>query len=92
MINKIRINPALLAALVHYAEGRYNFDEPSFFVYKDDKGYQSPWPLERTCGIAAELLAEEELSVLKLDTLKAGLKKAGMEWVYERIMGEKLEV
>ena len=89
MTGKIKINPTLLAALEHYAEGRYDFAQPSLFVHTDAKGHQSPWPLERACGIAFELLAEEELSLLKFDTLKAGLKEHGMERLYERIMGEK---
>ena len=85
---KIKINPALLAALEHYAEGRYNFAQPSLFVHTDANGHRSPWSLERTCGLAFEVLADEELNLLKFKALKAGLKERGMETVYELIMGE----
>lgn len=91
MADKVRINPALLAAVEHYAEGRYNFAQPTLYVHTDDKGYQSAWPLERACGIAAGVLAAEDLACLKLKVLKDGLKQYGMEALYERIMGEKLD-
>jgi hypothetical protein len=90
-MSKPKINPALIAALEHYAEGRFNQDQPHLYVHTDAHGHQSPWPLERACGIAAELLDTEELNFLKLMALKEGLLKFGMESVYERIMGEKLE-
>lgn len=85
-----KINSALIAALEHYAEGRYNPLDPSMFVHKDGKGRQHPWPLERACGVAAEVLADEELNLLKLIALQQGLKKYGMDDLYEIIMGEKL--
>lgn len=91
MADKIRINPALLAAVEHYAEGRYNFAQPTLYVHTDEKGHQSAWPLERACGVAAEVLAAEDLAYLKLKVLKGGLKQYGMEALYERIMGEKLD-
>lgn len=34
MADKVRINPALLAAVEHYAEGRYNFAEPPLVVFE----------------------------------------------------------
>jgi hypothetical protein len=92
MADKVRINPALIAALEHYAEGRYNPMQPSIYVYTDERGFQHPWPIERTCGVAAEVLNNEKLNLLKFKTLKAGLKKAGKEQLYEHIMGEKLHV
>ena len=91
MKDKVRINPALIAALEHYAEGRYNFAQPTLYVHKDEKGHQSAWPLERACGLAHEILDTEYLNLLKLKALQAGLKKYGMEGLYERIMGEKLD-
>lgn len=91
MTDKLRVNPALVAAITHYAEGRYNVKSPSMFVFKDAWGHQSPWPLERACGLAAEILADEDLAYLKLKMLKAGLKKAGLEQMYEYIMGEKID-
>lgn len=90
MADKLRINPALVAVLEHYAEVRYNFAQPTLYVHTDDKGHQSAWPLERACGVAAEVLAGEDLAYLKLKVLKDGLKQYGMESLYERIMGEKL--
>ena len=90
MTDKVRINPVLITALEHYAEGRYNPMQPSMFVHKDEKGRQHPWPIERACGIAAEVLADENLNMLKLKTLQAGLKKCGLHEAYEYIMGEKL--
>ena len=91
MADKLRINPALVAALEHYAEGRYDPMQPSMYVHKDELGRQHPWPLERACGVAAEALADEGLNLLKFTNLKAGLKKAGMEQLYEHIMGEKFD-
>ena len=91
MADKLRINPALVAAITHYAEGRYDAMSPSMFVFKDANGHQSPWPIERACGLAAEVLADEDLAFLKLKMLKDGLKKAGMERLYEHIMGEKID-
>lgn len=91
MSDKVRINPALVAAVEHYAEGRFNFAEPTVYVHTDDTGHQSAWPLERACGVAADVLGAEELAYLKLKTLKAGIKQYGMEKLYERIMGEKLD-
>lgn len=88
----IRINPALIAALEHYAEGHYSPLQPSLYVHKDEKGRQRPWPLERTCGVAAEVLASEQLNLLKLKTLQAGLAWFRCHGLYEQIMGEKLEV
>jgi len=91
-MTKVRINPALIAALEHYAEGRYDPMQPTMYVHKDANGYQRPWPLERTCGVAAEVLADEHLNFLKFEALKAGLKRFGAERLYEQIMGEKLEM
>jgi hypothetical protein len=91
MTEKTRINPALIAALDHYASARFDPEEPSFFVFRGKDGNQQSWPLERTCGVAYEVLANEELSYLKLKHLKQGLKEMGAGSLYERIMGEKLE-
>ena len=90
-MKKPKINPALIAALEHYSEGRFDPNQPHLYAHTDAKGRESLWPLERACGIAAELLDTEELNFLKLMALKEGLLKFGMESVYERIMGEKLE-
>lgn len=90
MTDKAKINPALLAAVEHYAEGRYDFAQPTLYVHTDEKGHQSAWPLERACGVAVEVLAAEELAYLKFKVLTDGLKKYGMEDLYEHIMGEKL--
>ena len=90
-MNELRINPALIAALEHYAEGRYDPGQPSMYVHRDKKGVQHPWPIERTCGLAAEVLGDERLSFLKLKVLQEGLKAFGMESLYEKIMREKLK-
>lgn len=90
MNDRRRINPQLIAAIEYYAEGRYNPIEPSLYVHTDEKGFQHPWSVERACGVAAEVLANEDLAYLKLKTLKDGLRKAGMERFYEHIMGQKM--
>jgi hypothetical protein len=90
MPEKIVINPALIAALDHYAGGLYDFKEPTLFQYRDEKGGISCWPLERACGVAAEVLNNEDLAFLKLKRLKQGMKEFGMQALYERIMGEDL--
>ena len=87
----VRINPGLVAALEHYAGTPYSFKEPTVFVHNDSGGgWKHHWSLERTCGLAFEILSSEELNLLKLKALQNGLKKAGMERLYEHIMGEKL--
>lgn len=90
MTEKIKINPLLIKALDHYASGSFNFKKPSFLVQKTSNGVEQAWTLERTCAVAAEVLANEKLAYLKLKTLEAGMKRCGMEDVYEHIMGEKL--
>lgn len=92
MSDKLQINPAALAAVEHYAAGRFNFAEPKTYVHEDGKGHRTAWPLERACGVAAEVLGSEHLAYLKLERLKAGLKKYGLDALYERIMGEELSV
>lgn len=91
MTNKVRINPALIAALEHYAAGWYNPLQPSVFVQKDDSGFQQSWTLEQTCGMAADVLADEDLNLLRFNLLKDGLKEFGMGSLYEHIMGDKLD-
>lgn len=84
------VNPRLIAALEHYASSRYNSLQPSVYVHTDGVGHQTAWCIERTCGLAHEILVREELNLLKLRTLQRGLKKYGLERAYEIIMGEKL--
>ena len=91
MAHKQRINPALIAALEHYAEGRYDPMRPSMYVHTDAKHHQSPWPIERACGIAAEVMATEELNFIRFKVLKDGMKTYGMQNLYEKIMGEKFD-
>lgn len=91
MTVKLKINPALVAALEHYAGGRYNPNQPTLFVHYDEKGHQSHWPLERACWIAAEVLDCEDLNFLKFKALKDGLKELGMDKLYERIMREPID-
>ena len=67
----------------YWPEALFRFTNP-----KD--GHQSDWPVERCCAIAHEIIADEDLNYLKLKALQAGLKKYGMERLYEDIMGEKL--
>lgn len=90
MTEKRKINPALIAALEHYADGRYDALQPSMYVHTDERGRQHPWTIERACGLAVEVLGNEELNLLKIKALQEGMKKHGMEHLYERIMGEKL--
>lgn len=92
MTRAVKINSALLAALDYYAKHRYSVVEPTAYVHTDAKGFQAIWTVERTCGMAHEVLADERLNLLKLRTLQHGLKQHGMERLYERIMGEKLDV
>lgn len=90
MTEKIKINPLLIKALDHYASGSFNFQTPSFLVQRTKSNAEQAWTLEKTCALAAEVLANEKLAYLKLKTLEAGIKQYGMEGMYERIMGEKL--
>lgn len=89
-MSKIKINPALVAALEHYAKNRYDFTQPTEFFHRDAMGHESLWPLERTCEMAAEVLSYEGLAYLKLKVIQDGMKEQGMERLYEHIMGEKL--
>lgn len=86
---KVTINPGLVAALDHYAAGKYNPLQPTVYVHNYDRHQQS-WPLERACGVAAEVLADEELNLLKLIRLQNGMREHGFERLYEKIMGEPL--
>lgn len=89
---KRTINPALIAALDHFASHKYDWNQPTLFRYTEPTTHlQSDWPVERCCALAHEILDREELSLLKLHALQAGLKDYGLEDVYERIMGEKLK-
>jgi hypothetical protein len=90
MADKLKINPALIAALEHYAAGRYSPVTPSLYVHRDENGHQHSWTIDRACGVAAEILGDEELNFLKLKTLQEGLRQFGMERLYEKIMSEKL--
>lgn len=87
---RYRLNPALLAALDHFAGRTYDWNKPTLFVHTDPTGYQSAWPVERCCALAHEVLADEELYYVKFKTLQAGLRQFGAELLYERIVGEKL--
>ena len=63
--DKVRINPALVAALEHYASVLYDPKRPSIFVYEDKSGARHSWPIERACRVAAEVLADEDLLLMK---------------------------
>lgn len=93
-MSKVTINPALLAALDHYAGYGYNALQPTMFVHTsvNDRGHghKSAWPVERACAMAHEVLSSEELNLLKLEELKRGLKAYDCADLYEKIMGEKL--
>ena len=87
---QLKINPALIAALEHYGEVRYDWKQPTLFRYTDETGHQSDWGLERTCSLAAKTLATQEIAQLELRVLKDGLKQHGAEFLYERITRRKL--
>ena len=94
LIPKRTINPALIAALEHFASRQYDWNKPTVFRYTTPDGLrrtQEDWPVERTCAIAHEVLESYELHFLELKQLKEGLKQLGLERAYERITGEKLE-
>jgi hypothetical protein len=90
MSEKLVINPQLIEALDHYADGSYNPTQPSFCVLVDANGRQTRWPLEKTCNLAAKVLANEELAYLKLKALQEGMKRHGADRLYTAIMGEPL--
>jgi hypothetical protein len=46
----------------------------------------------RTCGIARDILETEDLMRLKFLALRDGMKEHGMGSLYERIMGESIDV
>ena len=95
MPEKLQINPGLLAALDHFSRPPLSLavaSQATYFIHTTSKGRQVPWSAEQACGRAYEILADERLNMLKLELLKRGLKKHGMEQLYELIVGEKLEV
>ena len=89
MSDKPKINPAIVAALEHYATRRYDWTAPTMFVYTDPTGHQSPWTIERTFSVALEVLQNEELAGLKLAVLRRELEALGMgDWL-KRTLGER---
>lgn len=91
MNDEIKINPLLINALEHYARGFYfDMNKQTFLVQERPDGTREAWPVEKTCALAAEVLSYEEIAYLKLRALQSGMKRMGMEDVYEHIMGEKL--
>lgn len=89
-MDKIVINPKLLAALEHYAHHTYSVVEPTIYIHTDSKGHQTPWTVEQTCKLALKILEEENLNLLKLKTLQEGLKYYRFHDLYKKIMGETL--
>lgn len=89
-MNAVAINPALLAALDHFASHRYDWNQPHQYVHTDEKGRQSSWPVERVCTLAHSILDQEGLSYLKLKTLQAGMSHYNMHALYNKIMREDL--
>ena len=86
------LKPAFLAALRHYAEVRYNFEQPTYFVYTDPNPphHQSKWSLEKTCELALKVIEEEPLYRLKFKTLVDGMHEVGAGRMYYHIMREEM--
>jgi len=90
-MNADKLNPAFVAALKYYGSFEYQFEQPTTFVYRDDKGEnRSEWPVEKTCALAFKVIDEEELYRLKFACLAAGLKQYGLSSVYKAIMNEDI--
>ena len=90
---KLQVNPGLLAALDHFSRPPQTvMQSATYFVHTTSRGRQVPWSVYDACQFAHKTLADERLNMLKLEVLKRGLKQHGMECLYERIVGEKLEV
>lgn len=85
----IKINPALIAALRFYASPDYAMSsEPSLYVHFNLDGSHEPWPLERACHVAAEVLDEQPLVSIKYRALRQGLVDCGAGLLLQRILGE----
>jgi hypothetical protein len=54
-------------------------------------GTRAPWTVSMACGLARDILETEDLMRLKFLTLRDGMKRAGMDDLYERIMGESID-
>ncbi len=89
-MQKFTINPALLAALDHFASTRFDWNQPHTFVHTDPRGFQSSWTVERVCALAHEALSQEDLDYLKLKALRAGMRSLGYHKLYEKLTGEVL--
>jgi hypothetical protein len=65
----------LLAALDFYSMPKILASEDSkpsnesFFIFKDGKGYATPWTIERTCQAAAELIRRNDFKNLDMGVL-----------------------
>lgn len=95
MGQKVKVNPGLIAALNHFATRGYDVKQPSAYVHrKEDKSTGNItaqlWTVEEACGTARRILEDEDLMALRFKCLQSGLKKYGLERLYEQIMGEPL--
>jgi hypothetical protein len=92
-MDKPKINPALIAALEHFAQDTYRAmgaPQEVLFVHRDEKGNATTWSVQEACKLAVEVLDTEDLHLLKLKALQQGLKRYGLDEMYELIMKEKL--
>ena len=87
---RLRINPGLIAALEHYANGAFDPDAPSVFVYEDANHRKHHWSVERTCAIALEIVGNEEISYLKLKLITARITELRLDNFFQQL--KKAEV
>ena len=72
---KMKISPALIAALDHFAGRQYDWSQPTLFKYTNAASqHESLWPIERCCALAHEICSDEDLYRLKFEALCNGLK------------------
>jgi len=91
----MKLSNEFLAALDHFSVVRIGrsparYVEPTIFITRNDQGFEQGWTVERVCSVAYHVLSTEQIHMLKLKTLAEGLKKHGMEGLYERIMHEPI--
>ena len=93
-MSKQVVAPWLLAALEHYSVAGYSWERPTLFIYTEGDGarrVQRLVSLQQTLDDARSILEVADLSALKFESLRQGMKDAGMGRLYEHLMREDID-
>lgn len=99
---KLKLNSGLIAALDCFAQPgpilssdlSAKISNERLYIHRaqDRKGTgDEMWTVSMACGMARDILETEEIMRLKFLALRDGMKRYGMDGMYERIMGEPID-